>query len=175
MKQVPPIARWHGFAFNWKQYDRRDCKSTWTHFNPTGETHGLFNGSPSHVGQLYPIVDDSAGNASYAVSATRPTLYSGINSVAKRSMVVYESPDDFGTSPTVTSQYNGSMGREIACCNVQLFRVGDYEGPQDVNSERDGRLLDEFDDEGVEVLSMADFRELFGEDFDPANWEEDAI
>ena len=132
MKQLPPPRSEHGFSFNWKPYDRRDCKSTYSHFNPTAEPHGYMNGSPSHVGDLKPIIDDSTGNASYGtVYANRPTLFWGTNSVARRSMVVYERRDDFGEYDTRPSQYNGSMGREIACCNVQLFRLRDaeYEGP----------------------------------------------
>ena len=39
----------------------------------------------------------------------------------------------------------------------------------------DDRLLQDEDDEGVEVLTHEEYRELFGEDFDPAAWEEDAI
>ena len=122
MKQLPAPKSKHGFAFNTKQFDRKDCKSTYSHFNPTSESHGMMNGSPSHVGDLWPIVDNSLGNASYGtVAANRPTLYWGTNSVAKRSMVVYEKSDDFGTGQTYISAWNGSVGREIACCNVQLY------------------------------------------------------
>ena len=76
MKQLPPPSSAHGFSFNWKPYERRDCESTLTHFNPIQETHGFMNGSPSHAGQLFPVIDDSAGNASYGtVMANRPTLF----------------------------------------------------------------------------------------------------
>lgn len=127
MRQLPAPSSAHGFAFNERPYDGHDCRSTWTHFNPTHEPHGSFNGSPSHVGQLEPIVDDDAGYATYGwISANRPTIFWGTKSVVGRSMVVYEMPDDFGASHTST----GSMGREIACCNLQLFAVlEDWEGP----------------------------------------------
>ena len=81
---------------------------------------------PSHVGDLPPIEDDANGYASYGpIQAMRPSLFPGPNSVANRSMAVYERPDDFGLGPTGWSANNGSMGRPIACCNVQLFRIFD--------------------------------------------------
>ena len=36
------------------------------------------------------------------------------------------------------------------------------------------RYLDD-DEEGVEVYTFKDYRQHFGEDFDPADWDEDAI
>ena len=109
----------HGFAFNVNPVDRRACKSTEHHFNPTDETHGMMNDTPSHVGNLTPIYDDWNGEATYGTEyAERPTLFWGTNSVVGRSMALYERPDDFGTKPTSESAYNGSMGRMIACCNV---------------------------------------------------------
>ena len=33
----------------------------------------------------------------------------------------------------------------------------------------------EDDEEGVEVLTLEDYRQLFGEDFDPTAWEDDAF
>lgn len=128
MRQMPPPSGfdgYHGFSFNWTRFDGRDCKSTEGHFNPTWEEHGEQDSSPSHVGDLWPIVDFS-GNAYYYSMAGRPTLFGGSYNVANRSMVVYEKPDDFGYGGTSTSTYNGSVGREIACCNVRPFRIRQY-------------------------------------------------
>lgn len=128
------------------------------------------NTLPSHVGDLKPIVDDGAGNATYWAKAYRPTLFWSKNNVSKRSMVVYERPDDYGQGNTDESIWNGSMGREIACCNVTPFRV-----VYDVDYEVAGRGLDEFDDEGIEVMTEDEFRQLFGFDFDPNEWTDEAF
>ena len=117
------------------------------------------------VGDLTPIYDDDTGYALYGDEyAKRPSLFEGEKSVSARSMAVYKNPDIF---------YTGMLehGPIIACCNVHVFRVlirceGDC---------ADDRFLQDEDDEGVEVLTQEDYRELFGEDFDPAAWEEDAI
>ena len=80
----------------------------------------------------------------------RPTLSPGPNSVAHRSMVVYEGPDDFGAQPTDDSANNGSMGNMIACCNVQPFTILDRDAPSK-------RFLED-EEEGVEVLTFEDYR-----------------
>lgn len=128
MRNMPPpdgMDGYHGFSFNWSRFDGNDCKSTEGHFNPTWEEHGEQDSSPSHVGDLWPIVD-FGGNAYYYSMAFRPTLFGGMNNISNRSMVVYEKPDDFGHNSNWESQYNGSVGREIACCNVRPFRIRRY-------------------------------------------------
>ena len=81
MKQMPPPSSKHGFAINEKHYQwntiPRACKTAGGHWNPFSETHGEMNNMtyPSHVGNLLPVKDDSAGNALYYTSAERPTMY----------------------------------------------------------------------------------------------------
>ena len=159
MKQLPSPASAHSFSFNKKPYDGLDCNSTMTHFNPICKVHGFMNGIPSHVGDLDPIVDDNQGNAFYGtIEANRPSLFPGTDSVANRSMVVHEMRDDFGTQGEL-SQYNGSMGREIACCNVVVFYfLEDYEQEDAAVPDRGGRLLDDLDLECVEILTEEGYR-----------------
>lgn len=123
MRQLPAPSSAHGFSINWSRFVGDDCRSTEGHFNPTGEQHGPQDFSPSHVGDLWPIFDDGAGNAWYYTMAMRPTLFWGSNNVSNRSMVVYENPDDFGFGGNQQSWWDGNVGREIACCNIRPFRI----------------------------------------------------
>ena len=122
---------------------------------------------PSHVGSLTPIKDDKNGDASYAtIKAMRPNLFPDEKySIAARSMAVYERPNDFRAKPTRDKYNNGSMGMPIACCNVRLIQIVD---------DSPFRFLED-DAEGVEFLTLEDYRQLFGEDFDPAAWDDDTF
>lgn len=197
MRQLPAPSSAHGFSINWSRFVGDDCKSTEGHFNPTSEQHGPQDFSPSHVGDLWPIFDDGAGNAWYYTMASRPTLFWGSNNVSNRSMVIYEEPDDFGFGNNQQSWYDGSMGREIACCNIRPFRIRRWPNNVDYATDRDassaefdftdgyaadydfedafnpGRNLKDISDEERRNLEEADaftldeYRELFGEEFNP--------
>lgn len=52
----------------------------------------------------------------------------GTNSIIGRSMVLYEDPDDFGLAGTDYSVLKGSMGCEIACCNIREFFIKEQPG-----------------------------------------------
>ena len=147
MKRLPPPASSHGLSFNSEMFDNRDCASTSERF-----------------ADLDPLKDIIMGiSAGYYTNAYRPTLFLGSDSISKRSMVVTENAGD-------------DPGKEIACCNVHVFRVYDFDY-RNSKSRRGGRgrghssrHLEEMDDEDVNVISMAEYRELYGEDFDLSEW-----
>ena len=125
MHSMPQAPAKHGFAINPRRVNWRDkesCDRNRDHFNPTGENHGQMDGSPSHVGDLWPVITDSFGSAYYYQHPNRPTFY-GPNHIYRRSMTIYEKPDDFGTQDTDESMMWGSSGRPIACCNIQGYRI----------------------------------------------------
>ncbi len=134
MKQMPPAASEHGFHINYKSYPGGDydCHSStvprWDeqpapyHTGPAGQ----MNDPVSQVGNLDMIADNAIGNASYSVSASKPTMFSWgwyNKSILKRAMVIYENEDDFGTQPTKQSYYYGSNVEAIACCNIIPFYI----------------------------------------------------
>ena len=102
-------------------------------------------------------------------SSTILTLF-GPPYLTKRSIVVYENSDDLGLAATKESKLNGSVGREIACCNIIGYEVIDPIGPPSNNPNipkiKTRRLED---GEEIEVFTPQEYKEFFGEDYDP-NW-----
>lgn len=88
-------------------------------------------------------------------------------------MVIYKEKDDFGSIPNNKySYYYGSNIEAIACCNITPFIVQTpvYPGPGDVVPL--GRTLE---DEDVEVLTTEEYKEIFGVEYDPADWAPEAF
>ena len=164
MKQLPPPnPSRHGFAIARSYWFGDDCRNAGSHWNPTSETHGAQEASPSHVGDLKPIYDDFLGNASsYSTSASRPTFY-GTQSVLGKAMIVYEGKDDEGLGCTDESYWNGTVGREIACCNIRrvyILSPVELEYAEAEKTDLGRGLSEEFGGE-VDIMSEDQFRELF--------------
>ena len=65
MKGMPmPISK-YGFAILEQGWDGNDCASGGDHWNPTNETHGETDDSPSHVGDLIQLSSDLKGSVKY--------------------------------------------------------------------------------------------------------------
>ena len=119
----------------------------------------------SFQGNLWPL--QSIGtSASYYQAANKPSLF-GVNNVYGKAMTVYEGEDDFGSSDTYASQYNGSACREIACCNIRRYHII-WEAATDYQyiDKDDGRNLNAMD-EDIDYFTPEEFRNLFGYDPDP--------
>ena len=85
-------------------------------------------------------------------------------------MVLYAQPDDLGLAGTDASKLNGSVGREIACCNIIGYKVIDLIGVPDnaLIPKIKKRRLDDIDgEEEIEVFTPQEYKEFFGEDYDP--------
>ena len=109
-------------------------------------------------------------------------------SIIKRAMVIYKEKDDFGTQPTKDSYYYGSNTEAIACCNITPFKIYidyaqeykrygyEFEGWDGVHGKstetggQEGSEDQNDDDEDVEWLTLEQYREIFGVEYDPADW-----
>ena len=180
---MPPPASSHGFHINYKPYPgvnadnnchdttvpRWDEQATPVHTGPAGQMNML----PSQVGNLAMIDDDATGYASYSVHAWRPSMYDSFGpsntSILKRAMVIYYNEDDFGTGTTKYSYYYGSNVKSIACCNITPFY-----GTTPVDDFSAKRNLEDLE-EGTEILTPEEYKEIFGIEYDPADWELEAF
>ena len=82
-------------------------------------------------------------------------------------MVIYAEKDDFGSvKGSKYSYYYGSNIEAIACCNITPFNVPDWVECEDCIPVND-RMLD---DDDVEILTPKEYKEIFGVDYDPADW-----
>jgi Cu-Zn family superoxide dismutase len=186
----------YGFAINKDRVRWQDqrCESAGTHWDPTGEDHGMMNGSPSHVGDLMPFVSGFGGSGWYYEHPERPTMYGPLRITKKKAMTIYEKPDDFGEAGTDDSLVWGSTGRPIACCNIRRYRIwtpyrqsfssAKGRGLEGLSEEdyEEGRLLEGEDDDDYDVdatdsddvvednLTPDEFRLLFGAEADPARF-----
>lgn len=97
----------------------------------------------------------------------------------KRAMVIYKDEDDFGTQPSKASYYFGSNLEAIACCNIRPFKIWiDYP----VEYEKYGYTYQDWErdqnrekDDDEEWLTLDQYKEIFGKEYDPADWELDAF
>jgi len=114
------------------------------------------------------------GITSYDVKAQRPSLYSWGNtstrSIVGRAMVIYAEEDDFGANPLdYDSFYFGGMTTALACCNIRRFKIVVAEDDKDLNIDG-GRKLESEDFEDVEYLNPDQYKEIFGVEYDPEDW-----
>lgn len=107
----------------------------------------------------------------------KPDLFSlmGTENVVGKAMTVYEFGDDLGTSDTFASQWYGSACKEIACCNIRRFKIKwpqkiDFEVSVDEDSRDPGRDLGAME-EDVDYFTPEGFRELFGYEPEPENFD----
>ena len=137
---------------------------------------GVMNMIPSQVGNLDEIIPDSSGFATYNVSAIRPSMYGSPDmSILGRAMVIYSDCNGAVNVPVNSanpySYFYANNIEAIACCNITPFKV-----IKDVpiSPDRNGRLLDDIE-EGTEILTPETYKEIFGVDYDPADWELEAF
>ena len=105
----------HGFHI----HEKGDCSSgdglsAGSHFNPTQQAHGRFNGSqPHHLGDLPSLDADTQGVATIDFVGKNLTLDKGSNGILGRSLIVHNAPDDYTTQPT------GNSGARLACAVIE--------------------------------------------------------
>ncbi|KAJ1538812.1 Superoxide dismutase [Cu-Zn] [Nowakowskiella sp. JEL0078] len=82
--------------------------TTLTHFNPHNTTHGCFNSTVRHAGDLDSLTSNSKGNIEITISTDLLSLYQGSSTFAiGRALVVHAKKDDCtGT--------NGNAGDRLA-------------------------------------------------------------
>ena len=83
-------------------------------------------------------------------------------------MVIYLYEDDI-TGISKYSYYYGSNTKSIACCNIKPFSV--LKSDDDSEGKRDLEDLEE----GTEILTPEEYKEIFGIEYDPADWELEAF
>ena len=105
MHSMPTDDPTHGFSINANLFDGNDCATTEPTWNPYNEQYGQMNTWQSQVGDIDPVIHNSAGDADYSKTAWNPTLY-GMHTIEGLNMVIYE---DFGA-------HENYYGRQIACC-----------------------------------------------------------
>ena len=129
----------------------------------------------SHNGALTPL-NSVGSNAWYFAAANKPDLFATWlpNNVIGKAMTVYEFGDDLGTNDTFASQWYGSACKEIACCNIRPFKIKwpceDCMYAVDEVIKPDGRNLGAME-EDFDVFTPEGFRELFGYEPEPENFD----
>ena len=101
MMSFPNDNQYHAFSINEKLWDGQNCATAGLHLQSSSEDHGFMNWSgnqQSHIGDLLPFESDAFSNHFNYVNlpgANKPTMY-GSESIIGKTMVIYESVDDFG-------------------------------------------------------------------------------
>ena len=109
--------------------DTRDgCKSLGAHFNPYQDTHGSRNyDMPRHAGDLCNnITFNSSGYFRYTYRDDLISLFSPESqniSIAGRSIVIHEDPDDLGRGNNAESLISGNAGKRIHCGIIALSKL----------------------------------------------------
>jgi Cu-Zn family superoxide dismutase len=98
----------HGFHIH-ENPVTTNCDSTGPHFNPGNATHGAWNATTRHLGDLKPLQVDANGTAilSYEDSFAR---LDGENNIVGRSVVVHALADDLGLGGNENSTKTGNAG-----------------------------------------------------------------
>jgi len=79
------------------------------HFNPQGKSHGHYDATDRHAGDLPNLSSNGEGIAVFSYTTELLTVAPGPRSVVHRAIVIHESPDDFKSQPA------GNSGKRIAC------------------------------------------------------------
>jgi len=97
--------------------------------------------------------------------AEKPTFYGAVSSsIYKKTLVVYEASDDYGSGGTFDSREFGSTGPRIACCLIKPYKNDREDTIRNEELDSGGRLLAEESDEDMFEFSPGDFRQLLGEE-----------
>lgn len=93
-----------------------DFKNAGSHFNPTGDKHGLMNSKGAHLGDMPNIKADTDGKLKGEVMVNDATLLDGRKSLLQgkgTSIVITEDPDDGMTQP------GGDSGKRMMCGTIE--------------------------------------------------------
>jgi Cu-Zn family superoxide dismutase len=99
--------------FGFHVHEKGDCSDNGMgaggHFNPQGKSHGRYDSTDRHAGDLPNLSSNGEGIAMFAFTTELLTVAPGPRSVVNRAVVIHESPDDFKSQPA------GNSGKRIAC------------------------------------------------------------
>ena len=96
-------------------------------------------------------------------------------SILKRALVLYAEQDDFGTLPNDKySYYFGSNIEAIACCNITPFKIRELQTGDETAPSNDERTRG-LQDEEVEIMTLEEYNQVFGVEYDPADWSLEAF
>jgi len=132
VKGLPPNTK-HGFHYHRCGELTKGCGAACEHFNPTGQMHGSMKlfGKNRHAGDgPNNIVADANGQVDFIYIDDMITLQ-GPFSVAGRSVVIHDKPDDLGalrydtTTQGKESGVTGNAGARIACASI-VFTDKDF-------------------------------------------------
>ena len=85
-----------------------DFTSAGSHFNPTHQPHGAWDGPHHHVGDMPQLVADANGTATVSFNSESLQLR-GPNSIINKAVIVHRDPDDVNAQPV------GNAGPRLAC------------------------------------------------------------
>ena len=92
-------------------------------------------------------------------------------SIIGRSMVIYENEGDYGADLGDRDSYFLSSNiKAIACCNITEIQT-----LQDDADDARRKLSDVEAAESYQQLRYDEYRQIFGVDFDPADWTKEAF
>lgn len=92
-----------------------DFTSAGSHYNPTRQPHGAWDGAQHHVGDMPQLMTDASGTAK--VSFNSPSMrLTGPDSVIGKAVIVHRDPDDVNAQPV------GNAGPRLACGVIKAGR-----------------------------------------------------
>jgi Cu-Zn family superoxide dismutase len=99
--------------FGFHVHEKGDCSDggmgAGGHFNPQGKSHGRYDSTERHMGDLPNLSSNGEGVAVYSFTTDQLTVAPGPHSVVNRAIVIHESADDYKSQPA------GNSGKRIAC------------------------------------------------------------
>ena len=109
----------HGFHIHEVgQCDAPDFQSAGSHYNPTGEAHGLLDPDGAHAGDLPNLWIEADGTADYAVTTDLVSLAADSDRTLLdedgSAIILHQQLDDYITDPS------GESGDHLACGVVEL-------------------------------------------------------
>ena len=105
---LTPNAR-HAFHVHEKgDCSKPDFTSAGSHYNPTNQPHGAWDGAKHHVGDMPQLMADASGTAQVSFNSQSLKLR-GVNSIIGKSVIVHRDPDDVNHQPV------GNAGPRRAC------------------------------------------------------------
>src|SRR5699024_5284708 len=120
---------YHGIhVHEYPKCDQPDFTTAGSHFNPSGNEHGLMHPEGSHLGDLPNIEADSGGLVNAELMLPEATLMEGKKSLLAgecTSLVIHEKKDDG------VSQPGGESGARIACGLIAKDEKQSSETPTD--------------------------------------------
>ena len=105
---LKPNAR-HAFHVHEKgDCSKPDFSSAGSHFNPTSQPHGAWDGAHHHANDMPQLMSDAEGRATVSFN-TESMQLRGPNSVIGKAVIVHRDPDDVNAQPV------GNAGPRLAC------------------------------------------------------------